>query len=76
MSPGGGTVPGWNKPGTRYWEKAAQVITRSSSHDEEKKDTALDESALENVTGGGVRDWINQAWDKINGTDNNKEQQP
>ena len=47
--------------------------------DEQKKDTALDEEALEGVTGGGLSDWVNQAWAKIqenSGSKDNKEEQP
>lgn len=47
--------------------------------DEQKKDAALDEEALKDVTGGGVNAWINQAWAKIQENESakdSKEEQP
>ena len=48
---------------------------------EEKKlnEKELDEDALEAVSGGGVREWVSDAWDMINGrsgSGTDKEQQP
>ena len=42
----------------------------------EQKPAALDEDALESVTGGGIREWQKQAWEQIrghSGSDNDKE---
>ena len=47
--------------------------------DEQKKDAALDEEALKDVTGGGIPTWVDHAWAKIqenSGSKDNKEEQP